>query len=76
MIDNEAVESHNFFLVVVWKPLSKNCLLLKRQAIPLHEMLAPVVSCSREAPGLSNEKFGHLKWPNFDSYQLEDNRRR
>ena len=29
---------------------------------------------SWEPSGLRNGKFGHLKWPNFDPYPLEDNR--
>lgn len=45
MFDDEAVEAHDFFLVVIWKLLSESCLLSKRQAIPLHETLAPMVSC-------------------------------
>ena len=44
-IDNVAVESHDFLLIVIWKPLGKSCLLAKRQAITLPETLAPVVAC-------------------------------
>jgi len=43
-IDNVAVESHDFLLVVIWKPLGKSDLLSKKQAISLHETLAPVVA--------------------------------
>ena len=34
------------------------------------------MSVNREPSGLRNGKFGHLKWPNFDPYPLEDNRSR